>query len=129
MKTRISILFVFMLALLVTTPSCEKEDDTIAEITVVTENGTPVAGAKVRIFGQGTIDQEEVGDIAIDEEGITGANGLVEFDFTDLYEPGQSGFAILNIEISSARPDTTFGLEGIMKIVEETTNRKTFILE
>jgi hypothetical protein len=127
MKTRIYTLFT-LLTLLVFT-SCNKEEDTLAEITVVTISGSRVEGAEVRLFGQGTIDQEEVGDIRIDRTRFTNANGIAEFDFTDLYEPGQSGFAILNVEITKEFPDSTSFLEGIVKIVEEETNRKTFVLE
>ena len=122
-------LFIAISLLLVLSTSCNREEDTIAEVTVVTEAGTRVAGAEVRLFGQSTEDNVEVGDVRIDETGFTAANGIVSFDFTDLYVPGQSGFAILNIEITREFPDSTLFFEGLMEIVEEETNRRTFVID
>jgi len=127
MKSRISALFL-LFALSIALLSCEKEEDTTAQIRVITVNGTPVAGAEVRMFGQGTVDQEEVGDIAIDRTQFTANNGITTFDFTDKYQPGQSGFATLNVEITKDFPDSTAFIEGIMKVVEETANEKTFVI-
>lgn len=126
--SRIKVLFLAT-AVLITTWACNKEEDTTAEVRVVTANGTTVAGAEVRMFGQGTVDQTDVGDIRIDRTQFTASNGITTFDFTDLYVPGQSGFATLNVEITKEFPDSTAFLEGIMQVVEEEENRKTFILE
>ncbi|MCA1762548.1 MAG: hypothetical protein LC664_06110 [Flavobacteriales bacterium] len=128
MMSRIKVLFL-AIAVLITTWACNKEEDTTAEVRVVTANGTTVAGAEVRMFGQGTVDQTDVGDIRIDRTQFTASNGITTFDFTDLYVPGQSGFATLNVEITKEFPDSTAFLEGIMQVVEEEENRKTFILE
>lgn len=127
MKSRISALFL-LFTISIAIISCKKEKDTTAEIKVITVNGTPVAGAEVRMFGQGTIDQEEVGDIAIDRTQFTANNGITTFDFTDQYQPGQSGFATLNVEITKDFPDSTAFVEGIMKVVEEKDNQKTFVI-
>lgn len=108
--------------------SCNPEEDTIAEITVVTLEGSRVPGAEVRMFGQGTIDDDTVGDIAIDRIQFTNSNGVAEFDYTEQYEPGQSGFAILDVEITFETPDSTSFVNGIMKVVEEETTSKTFVL-
>jgi hypothetical protein len=131
MKYRITTLFVIAFALFAAF-SCEKEEDTIAEIKVETESGSAVAGAEVRLFGQGTApieDSTEVGDIDIDRTEFTSSNGIARFDFTNQYEPGQSGFAILDVEILKEFPDSNATAQGIIKIVEEETNRKTFVLE
>ena len=128
MKNCIYILFAFVFCLS-TFSSCEKEEDTLVEIKVVTIEGTPVAGAEVRLFGQGTTNQVETSELRIDRTQITAANGITTFDFSDLYVPGQSGFAILNVEIVKVFPDGPLEEEGIIQIVEEETNRKTFILE
>ena len=127
MKTRFTYLFTFVL-IGVITMSCNREEDTIAEIIVVTPEGSRVAGAEVRMFGQGTIDDAAVGDIAIDRTQFTNSNGVAEFDYTDEYEPGQSGFAILDVEITFETPDSTAFVNGIMKVVEEETTAKTFVL-
>lgn len=127
MKSRLTALFTVFLLIIALT-ACNKEKDTVAEVKVVLPNGSAVAGAEVRMFGQGTIDQEDVGDIRINRKGFTSSNGIISFDFSDLYVPGQSGFAILNVEISKVYPDSTSTLEGIMQIVEEQKNQKTFVL-
>lgn len=128
MKNRLSILFAISLIAFFTL-SCDKEEDTIVRITAVTEEGPVVAGAEVRLFGQGTVDQEQVGDIRIDQTVFTASNGIAEFDFTDLYVPGQSGFAILNVEITKETPDGLLYVEGVVNVTEEETTDKTFILE
>lgn len=127
MKTRLAYLFT-LLILSVATLSCNPEEDTIAEIIVVTPEGSRVPGAEVRMFGQGTVDDDQVGDIAIDRTQFTNSNGVAEFDYTDQYEPGQSGFAILDVEITFETPDSTAFVNGIMKVVEEETTAKTFVL-
>ncbi len=126
--SRIKVLFLATVVI-ATALACNKEEDTTAQVRVITENGTTVAGAEVRMFGQGTIDQSDVGDIRIDRTQFTASNGITTFDFSDLYVPGQSGFATLNVEITKEFPDSTAFLEGIMQVVEEKENRKTFILE
>jgi hypothetical protein len=127
MKTRLTYLFTIVL-LGIVTMSCNPEEDTIAEIIVVTPEGSRVPGAEVRMFGQGTIDDDQVGDIAIDRTQFTNSNGVAEFDYTEQYEPGQSGFAILDVEITFETPDSTSFVNGIMKVVEEETTSKTFVL-
>lgn len=127
MKNRLAVLFTICLVAFTAT-SCEKEEDTIAQIRVITTSGASVAGAEVRLFGQGTVDQEEVGDIRIDRTVFSLGNGIAEFDLSDLYVPGQSGFAILDVEITKEYPDSTSFLSGIIKVVEEKTTKKTFTL-
>ena len=127
MKSRFLVLFTLLLTIAVFT-ACNKEKDTIAEVKVVTPNGSAVPGAKVRLFGQSTTPNVDVGDLRIDKEGYTAGNGIIKFDFSDLYVQGQSGFAILDVEISKEYPDSTASMQAIMKIVEEETNKKTFIL-
>lgn len=128
MKCRLNLLLVFALSLAVMV-SCYREEDTIAEIRVVTANDSPVPGAEVRLFGQGTLNSSDVGNVIIDTIGFTGSNGITAFDFTDSYKSGQSGFAILNVEITAEFPDSTVFLEGIIRVVEEETTRRTFRIQ
>lgn len=127
MKIRLTYFFTLVLLGLAII-SCKREEDTIAEIIVETPEGSRVGGAEVRMFGQGTVDDDQVGDIAIDVVQFTNSNGVALFDFTEQYEPGQSGFAILDVEISFESPDSTSFASGIMKVVEEETTTKTFVL-
>lgn len=127
MKNRLAILFAISLIAFFAS-SCNKEEDTIVQIRVVTTSGVSVAGAEVRVFGEGTVDQTQVGDLRIDRTEYSLGNGVAEFDFSDLYVQGQSGFAILNVEITKEYPDSTSFLEGIINVQEEKTTEKTFIL-
>ena len=127
MKSRFIALLTLVLTIAVFT-ACNKEKDTIAEVKVVTPSGSVVAGAEVRMFGQSTIKNVDVGDIRIDKTGFTAGNGIIKFDFTDLYVQGQSGFAILDVEIKKVYPDSTVNMRAIMKVVEEETTQKTFVL-
>ncbi len=109
--------------------SCYDTEPTIAEILVVTANNSPVGGAEVRLFGQSTTPSTDVGNISIDVVRFTGNNGLAEFDFSAEYQSGQSGFAILNVEITREFPDSTVFLEGIIRVEEQKTTRRTFKIQ
>lgn len=127
MKTTFRVLFTFLLVIGLLT-ACNKEKDTIAEIKVVSPNGSPVSGAEVRMYGQSTNKNDDVGDIRIDRVQYTSGNGIATFDYSDLYVKGQSGFAILDVDITKTYPESTVFMQGIMKVVEEQTNKKTFTL-
>lgn len=102
--------------------ACNKEEPTKVIISVKTESGSAVSGAKVRLFANPTY---PYGDPhRLDMESTTGADGRAEFDYSDFYEQGQSGFAVLDIEGSK---DTLFG-EGIIKVIEEETSEETVYL-
>jgi hypothetical protein len=128
MKSRLIVLIMFALAATVL-ESCFDEKDTIAEIRVITANDTAVPGAEVRIFGRATETSGEVGNVTIDTIAFTDTRGIAEFDFTERYKTGQSGFAILDVEITAEFPDSTVFLEGIIRVVEQETTRRTFTVE
>lgn len=109
--------------------SCYSEDPTIAEVRVVTVNDSPVGGAEVRLFGRGTEGDAEAGNIRFDKTSFTGSNGIASFDFTPDFKSGQSGFAILDVEITAAFPDSTVFIEGIIRLQPEETTRRTFRIE
>ncbi|MBK9419121.1 MAG: hypothetical protein IPN62_18015 [Flavobacteriales bacterium] len=116
-----SVLAVTLLSPLVT--SCNKEEPTIGVVLVRTADGLPVAGATVKLFADPAL---PIGDPSrLDKEVVTDAGGRAEFDYTDFYEQGQSGFAVLDI---LATKDTLLG-EGILKIVEEETRQEIVVLE
>lgn len=102
--------------------SCNKEEPTVGVIIVKYEDGTPVVGAKVKLFADPSF---PLGDPnRLDMENSTDAAGRAEFDYTDFYEQGQSGFAVLDI---LATKDTLLG-EGIIKILEEETTEEIVVL-
>lgn len=103
--------------------SCNKEEPTVGVVRVTDLQGLPVAGATVKLFADPTF---PLGDPnRLDKETVTDADGVASFDYSDFYEQGQSGFAVLDI---LATKDTLIG-EGIIKIVEEETRRETVVME
>jgi len=104
--------------------SCRKESPTIAVITVVDSASAPFPGAMVRLYVTPTISQH--GAIIIDDTLYTDIDGQATFDYTDMYNLGQAGFAVLDIEVRSG--DTLYG-EGIIKVEDEETSEETVIIE
>jgi len=110
---------------------CKKIQDTSAEIYVKNAEGNPISGASVRLFGEGSQQQTQTGEIRFDDTKYTDGAGKVFFDYTDYYKAGQAGFAVLNVEIVKDRPapQTDLFLESIIKIEEQTNNIATYTLE
>jgi hypothetical protein len=103
-------------------PACNKEKPTKVVIIVKTAEGATVADAYVRLFANPPL---PLGDqTRLNKEGYTDGSGKATFDYSDFYEKGQSGFAVLDIYSSK---DTLVG-EGIIKILEEETNEETVFL-
>lgn len=102
--------------------SCNEEEPTVAVIIVKDQSGAPMPGAYVKLFANPSY---PLGDpTRLNKEATADGSGRAEFDYSDFYEQGQSGFAVL--DIISTR-DTLLG-EGIIKIVEEETTEETVIL-
>lgn len=104
--------------------SCRKEGNTLARVTVVDTSGTPFAGAMVRLYPTPTVTSH--GAIIIDDTLYSGVDGMCTFDYTDKYNLGQAGFAVLDIECRAG--DTLYG-EGIIKIEDEQTSEATVVLQ
>lgn len=102
--------------------SCDKQEDTIAKITILDASGLPVGGATVRVIGRGS-DGTDGG--RIDLESTTGADGVATFNFNDLFKRGQAGFAVLDIEADKGALVGT----GIIKVEENTTNEATVTVQ
>lgn len=112
-----------VLALLTTAfAACNKEKPTKVLIKVKMEDGTPVPGAEVKLFANPAVPTADY--TRLNKESTTDGSGIAEFDYTDFYEQGQSGFAVLDIETTM---DSLFG-EGIVKILEEETSEETVFL-
>lgn len=114
-----------------TLTSCYKTEDTTAEVFVQNETGAPVPGARVRLFGESSLEDQEVGEIILDDTRFTDAEGRAFFDYTDYFEAGQSGFAVLTVEIEKQLPppDEDLFLESIIKVEEQTANIEVYTLE
>ena len=101
---------------------CKKENPTKAIITVIDTIGLRVPGAVVILEGEpsdsSNLDKETR---FVDVEGVTGEDGSVMFDFTDLTKPGQAGFVVLDVQASK---DGLIGID-VIEIEEEKTTYKT----
>ena len=104
--------------------SCRKEAATVAQIRIIDTAGEAVSKARVRLYATPTIDEH--GAIIIDDTLFTDAAGLATFDYSDMFNLGQAGFAVLDIEANSG--DTIFG-DGIKKIEQETTTVETIVVQ
>jgi hypothetical protein len=118
------IVFLFGTLISISLFSCRKEGDTIARIRVIDTSGTAFPGAMVRLYPTPTVIQH--GAITIDDTLYTDIDGYAIFDYTDMYNLGQAGFAVLDIEVTSG--DTLVG-EGIIKIEDEKTTEETVIIQ
>lgn len=120
-----SILFLALAAIIVA-PSmgCRKKGDTIVRITVKDVSNAPVANAMVRLYGQSTMDTPP-GAIIRNDTAYTNSSGVAIFDYNEVYQLGQAGVAVLNIQ---AKKDGMTGT-GIIKVEEETTTEETVFLQ
>ena len=95
--------------------SCYKEEKTIAIITVLDNNtNNPIPDARVRLFYDNF---NGLNVPIIDEEKITSSNGSASFDFSENYQDGQAGFAVLDVEVNG-------DYMGVINIVEMSTTEK-----
>lgn len=104
--------------------ACNKEEDTKAIITVLDSAGAAVNGAYVKLYAN-PVDPEQADFTRLTQEGTTGADGKVVFDYSEFYKRGQAGFAVLDI---MATKDSLSG-EGIIRIEEEQDNEETVVVK
>ena len=104
--------------------SCRKKGDTVARVKVLDTSSVPFSGAMVRLYPTPTLTSH--GAITIDDTSWTEIDGVATFDFTDKFNLGSAGFAVLDIEVRSG--DTLYG-EGIIKIAEEETTEAIVIIQ
>lgn len=98
--------------------SCDKKKDTIVEITVKNAVNQVVSGANVKLL---TLPPYEANSTPVLEmEGTTDINGVIRFNFNDVYQLGQAGVAVLNIEVKKGDLDGS----GIIKIEQEQVSTK-----
>jgi len=104
--------------------SCRQEADTVAKVLVLDTAGNPFPGAMVRLYPTPTLTSH--GAIIIDDTLFSGTDGIATFDYTDMFNLGQAGFAVLDIEARSG--DTLYG-EGIIKVEDEETSQATVVIQ
>jgi len=115
-------IFLALFLFTVVSTSCNKEEDTIALVRIITADGVPIEQVHVRLYPEPS--DIQTNELIDEVEQFTDAGGEAIFDFTEYYEQGQAGFAVLNIE---ATLDTNV-VEGIIKIDPEVVSEKVLIL-
>jgi hypothetical protein len=121
-----SLAITLLMAMFVTvSTSCRKERETIAIITVKDKDGNLIQNAEVRLWAIGSPNSSNIGDPRFDMTVLTNASGIASFDFTSYYKAGQSGFAVLDVEV---KKNELFG-KGLIRIEEEKTNEETIIIK
>lgn len=101
---------------------CRKKKDTTAIIYVLDAQNQRVAGAQVVLKGESTITPSP--PVVLFDTTLSDGSGVAYFNFNDVYQLGQAGVAVLNIE---ARKNALSG-QAIIKIEQEKTNEeKVFI--
>lgn len=92
-------------------------------IIVKDANGNTVPGAYVKLYANPAFPLSD--PTRLNKEATTNSSGRAEFDYSDFYKQGQSGFAVLDILSTT----TGFIGQGIIKVLEEETNEETVFLE
>jgi hypothetical protein len=101
---------------------CRKKEDTIAKIYVRDSANLPVAGAQVVLYGTPTV-TPSTGSVVHDTT-VTNSSGEAIFNFNEVYQLGQAGVAVLDIEATKDGATA----KGIIKIEQETTSEETVFL-
>lgn len=108
------VLSLFFLAIV----GCRKKQDTIVEITVKNEFNQEISDANVKLL---TLPPYESNSTPVLElEGKTDINGVIRFNFNDVYQLGQAGVAVLNIVVKKGDLEGT----GIIKVEQEELSTK-----
>ncbi|PHR24526.1 MAG: hypothetical protein COA38_16580 [Fluviicola sp.] len=101
---------------------CRKKKDTLVEITVKNASSQIISGANVKLL---TLPPYEPNSTPILElEGTTDINGVIRFNFNDVYHLGQAGVAVLNILVKKGDLEGT----GIIKVEQEKTSKKVVLV-
>lgn len=108
--------------LIIGASSCNPREETIVIISVVDINDVPVPGAVVKLFADPNFPVRP--PIRLDMEGVTDALGQARFDYTEFYQQGQSGFAVLDV---TAEANGLTAMDIIKILEEETTEKKLFL--
>ncbi|MEY4522108.1 MAG: hypothetical protein RIT10_1293 [Bacteroidota bacterium] len=102
---------------------CRKKEDTIARIYVRDETNALVPLAKVILYGKSTTNQPS--NVSLYDTAYTNLAGAADFNFNDVYQLGQAGVAVLDINASSSNKSG----KGIIKIEQETTSTETVFIQ
>lgn len=113
----------FLLFGMATLVACRKKAETIAKIYVRNAANEPIAGATVVVYGQSTTNQPS--SVVLYDTTTTNSAGEAIFNFDDVYQLGQAGVAVLNIDVDA---NGMVG-QGIIKVEQETTSEETVFVQ
>jgi hypothetical protein len=102
---------------------CVKKEDTIAKIEVRDENNALVEQAMVVLHGTSTCNCPS--QVVVYDTAFTNAAGIATFNYNEIYQLGQAGVAVIDIEAYKGNRQG----QGIVKIEAEKTNEETVIIQ
>ena len=103
--------------------SCYKVQPTTLEVTVKDVSGALISNASVRVFGEPTATPSPSLEASYETE--TNSNGVALFNLNNIYQPGQSGVAILKVEVEK---NEKTGM-GTIELVQESSNKLDVVIE
>jgi hypothetical protein len=105
---------------------CNKKEDTIAKIFVYDQDSNPVSGAAVSLYPSSS---GCVGCVVNEEwypkESTTNSAGEASFNFNDVYQEGQAGVVVIDIDVSAGG----FTGQGVIKVEQETTTEEIVYIQ
>lgn len=119
---RIGLLTLLVVFVAGTNIGCRKKKDTIAEITVRNSAGAVVPGAAVRLYPKPS--QPGGGSLLWEYETTTNSAGVASFNFNEIYQLGQAGVVVANID---AKHGGNTGI-GVIKVEQETVSVATVFI-
>jgi hypothetical protein len=122
-STAIVSALLFGLGVVFSSSGCRKKKDTIAKVYVHDASDDVVVGAQVVLKGESTVTPSP--PVVLFDTTTTNGSGEAIFNFNDVYQLGQAGVAVLNIE---AQKDGLTG-QGIIKVEQETTSEETVFIQ
>ena len=103
--------------------ACVKKEDTLAKIEVRDENNALVEQAMVVLHGTSTCNCPS--QVVVYDTAYTNAAGIATFNYNEIYQLGQAGVAVLDIEAYKGNRQG----QGTIKIEAEKTNEETVIIQ
>lgn len=122
MRTTALIVYIFVVLIPL---GCKKAPDAFVEVIVTDSLGLAIQGANVALMGQSS-DSVYSNQISRYElSGTTNASGVAIFRFTEFYQQGPDGFAILKVDVNAGSRSGS----GLVKLVEAETSSITIIAQ
>jgi len=117
------ILIGFATLAIILSGACVKKEDTIAKIEVRDESNQLVEQAMVVLHGTSTCNCPS--QVVVYDTAYTNAAGIATFNYNEIYQLGQAGVAVLDIEAYKGNRQG----QGIIKIEAEKVNEETVIIQ